>query len=240
MFNRNPRTARFHDFLRRVDADVIAFQELTAAHVTALQSLPGHRLTIAKDFREGEQLTYLGILSRLPAAAAKIVAHNAAEDVSPSWLGRRMQWRECLESQSLDVTAGATTVRLVNLHLTCAAPPRVRHAQLTDILHAHLPADRPALVCGDFNAFASPAVNLVVGWVFGCGWRDIFANDVAAIDRIAARGGGRRISVNAVTYPRWRLRLDHIISYGLSCVSYTAIGDTFGSDHRPLVAEIEG
>ena len=238
VFNRDRGTERLLACVDKVDADVVALQELTTAHVAALGQRDGYRLHTAEDFREGDQPTYLGLLTRRPAADHTVVAHNGRADLSPSWMGRRLVWRECLESQSLAVAVGDRLVRVVNLHLTCGAPPRVRSAQLRQALAGHTTADQPAVVCGDFNSFGAPVRNLVAGWAFGYRPQDLFGHDIAEIDRIAASAGLRRVFKHVVTYPRLGLQLDHMLVSRLRCTRSRVGDDRFGSDHRPLVADL--
>ncbi len=240
VFNLNRRLDRMLGFIAAVDADVLALQEVAAEHVRALGSLPGYGLFTAEDFVEDGALSLLAILTRLPAGDRRVVAHNRGRALSASPLGRRMAWRECLESLSVEVTppGGGRPVRVVTLHLSCAVSPRARLHELEQV-RAHLDPDGPAALCGDFNTFATPWLNPFVGWLYGFSWRDLPARDIVTLDGFCAANGFVRLAHEAPTFPRYRLHLDHLLLRGLRADRHHVERDTHGSDHRPIVAVVE-
>ena len=233
--NEDPDTVRA--FLKSCDADVVALQEATATHLSILEDLGGYRLFVAEDFIEDGVLYHLAIASRLPADDHRVLAHNPERAVSPSIQGRRMKWIEGLESQSVALTVGDAPVRLVNLHLPCGVAPARRLADL-DAAAAHLDGADRAVLCGDFNMFARPLLNLLGGWLFGVGLGEIGADERRRLDRFAAGHGLDRLFDRAVTFPRYRLHLDHILLRGLTARRARVETATYGSDHYPLIAEL--
>ena len=237
VFNLNDDSAAFASFIRNQRADVYALQELTNEHITFFRTLEGYRLFSAEDFVEGDQVTYLGILTRLPARDHEVIAHNPDRAVSDSRQGRRMKWRECLDSHAVTVTAEGHDVRIANLHLSCGVPPGIRRGQLNEASKHWSDVPR-AIVCGDFNSFARPLLNLAIGWLYGFGLSDALVNEDRELTRFAQDHGFKRAFRNAVTFPRYRLHLDHVLTRGVSLKGARVEQDTHGSDHRPLIVEL--
>lgn len=233
----NSGTDVVRDFVVGSDADVIALQELSENHVAALRMLDGYELCLAEDCIEKGQLSYLGLLSRVPVFDSKILTHNAKRAYSPSILGRTWRWQECLQSLSISVETSDGPVTIANVHLSCAVPPRTRRAQLEEAA-AHVPPEGPAVMCGDFNSFARPAINFLAGWAFGFGVGDLLADDRTMIDDFACGYELSRRSNSKATLPRFGLHLDHILTRGFGASSVQVSAETYGSDHRPLCVEL--
>lgn len=237
VFNLNDDFAAFASFIRNERADVYALQELTEEHLAFFRTLEGYQLFSAEDFVEGDQVTYLGILTRLPARDHEVIVHNPDRAVSDSLQGRRMKWRECLDSHAATVTADGHDVRIANLHLSCGVPPRTRREQLNEASKHWLDFPR-AVVCGDFNSFGRPLLNLAIGWLYGLGLSDVLVNEDRELTRFAQDHGFKRAFQRAITLPRYRLHLDHVLARGMSINSARVEQDVHGSDHRPLVVEL--
>ena len=237
VFNLNHDSEAFASFIKNERADVYALQELTDAHIAFFRTLEGYQLFSAEDFVEGDQVTYLGILTRLPSRDHEVIAHNPHRAISDSFQGRRMKWRECLDSHAVTVTAEGHEVRIANLHLSCGVPPRTRRRQLNEASRHWLEFPR-AVVCGDFNSFGRPFLNLAIGWLYGFGLSDIPVNEDRELTRFAEDHGFKRAFQRAVTFPRFRLHLDHLLARGVSIDTARVDPDTHGSDHRPLIVEL--
>lgn len=238
VLNRNRRVDLVEKFIRDVDADVLALQELSEEHIAAIRNIDGYALHLADDFVEKREISYLGLLTRLPSRDVKVIVHNREHAVSPSIAGRVMRWRECLQSQSVLVEVGAREVRVVNVHLSCAVSPRVRAAQLAEMVE-HFGSDDAVALCGDFNSFAKPMLNIAIGWAFGFGLPDLMTDEERLIAEFAATLNMERNFTDVITLPRYRLQLDHILTRGLNIISNHVEIECFGSDHRPLVATLE-
>lgn len=232
----NSRIDDVLNFVTGSDADVVALQELSDDHVTALRGLDGYELCLAEDCIEKGQLSYLGLLSRVPVVDRKTLTHNRERAYSPSLLGRMWRWQECLQSLSISVEWSSGLVTIATIHLSCAVPPRTRRTQLEQAA-AHIPPGAPAIVCGDFNSFARPAINFIAGWAFGYGVSDLWTSDLQMIDRFCAGHGLTRQRNNKATLPHFGLHLDHFLTRGFGADTVQVVAETYGSDHRPLCAE---
>ena len=127
--NRNRRLQEIRAFLETVDADIYALQEVSPDQLGMLQRWDGYTVHLADDFMEGRQLAKLALVTRLPARPALILDHNLERGLSDSLLGRFMTWRECMQSQSVDLITLGKTLRIINLHLSAAVSPKRRRAR---------------------------------------------------------------------------------------------------------------
>ena len=238
VFNRNKDINTFRRFLRDTSADVYVLQELADHHLAIIERLPDYTLHKAVDFIEGQETAYLGILTRLPSSDARIIIHNPDLQLSPSWVGRRNVWRESIESLSILVEDGGRNIRIINAHLVCAASPRLRVAQLQEIAQ-HFESCQRIVLCGDFNTFARPWYNFLVGWFYGFGIRDLWTNETTSLKIFADNHSMYAAVSNVVTFPRLRLQLDNMLLKGLKVTRSRVEDNTYGSDHRPLIATLD-
>lgn len=239
VFSQNENIDAFISFVRETNADIYAFQELTEKHLAAIQTFRGYTFHKALDFIERQEPAYLGIMTRLPCRAPMVIGHNVKRRLSPSWIGRQYGWRECIESLSILVKDGEQCVRIINAHLACAASPRIRMSQLQQISQ-HFGSNRNIVLCGDFNTFARPWYNFIIGWFYGFGIQDIWTNENNLLNTFSTTHSMSRAFVNVVTFPRLRLHLDNMLVKGLRINKSSVELNTHGSDHRPIIATLEG
>lgn len=238
VFNRSQAFDRFATFVREMDADLYAFQELTPAHVARLEDMAGYTLHLAEDFAENGETTYLGLFTKHPAHDHLVTSINPARDVSDSYVGRKNRWQECFESQTLDIEMRVGTVRAFNLHLACAVSPQARADQLV-VATGALDSVKRAAICGDFNSFSKPWLSPLIGIPYGFGARDLFADEIRLLDTFGAEHGLTRVPSHAVTFPKFRLQLDHVFTRGLAVRTVRVEPDTHGSDHRPVIVDTD-
>lgn len=233
VWNRSKDLEAFERFLHEQQADVYAFQELSTSHIDILRSIHGYELYIAEDFIEGEHLTHLGIFTRYDTLAHRVVTLNPDRLISPSWVGKYNRWIECLQSHYLTVSVQGSNVHIVNLHLSCGVSPTRRRFELMRAIEEVEQAER-IVICGDMNTFGEPKRNWLIGLFCGFGIQDFFSNEIKSLDCFAQQRGMVRGPGKAITFPRLRLHLDHILSRGMDVISYETIGNTYGSDHAPV------
>ena len=233
VWNLNQDISKFKKFLAEQDAEVFVFQELTSEHLEILRSIKGYNLYIADDFIEGEQLTHLGILTQLPVLGHGVVILNSDRRVSPSWIGRRNRWIECLQSHYLTLSINGLNTTIVNVHLSCGVSPTHRRRELVRAIGEVDQAER-ILICGDMNTFANPILNWLIGWFYGFGVGDLFIHEISSLDRFARHRGMVRAPRKAITFPRFKLHLDHIIVRGMDVLASDTECDSYGSDHVPV------
>ncbi len=227
VFNRSTAPSK----VNYCNADIVAFQELTGAH---LHSLSG-QVETAEDFVEKDQFTHLGLHSSLPLISRQTIALNPDRRVSPSFLGRRMRWIESLEAQHLIYSWSGASLSVVNLHLSCAVSMEQRRDEFDRLLASVSLAPR-AIILGDFNSFERWWTWPLLAPLTGAKPKPIGFSE---IDDLAARlkaRGFERIQTHYATYPKLNLTLDHIFYRGLTAVSHKVAQDVMGSDHRSLTA----
>ena len=207
----NPEIFALAGELASSGAEVILLQEITPENLATLQRTP---LWAAYPHRVLDPLPGFhgsAILSRYP------IVNGGPIDVA----GYPMT--------QADLATPAGVVRVVDVHavapLTTANASRWV-AQLAQLSRMDMPADRPLVLAGDFNATLDhgPLRELVVN-----GFRDAFVE--------SGRGLG-------ATWPRWRglvppvMRLDHVFVSQQFTVMSIREQTSAGSDHRRLVVQL--
>ena len=239
VFNQSRDFDRFDRFVRETKADFFAFQELTPSHISRLEAVDSHSLHLVEDFAEDGEMTYLGLFTPHPTRNHRVIAINPDRHISDSYIGRKNQWQECFELQSLDIEVDGGAVRAFNLHLACAVSPRARVAQLGRAI-AEIEGCARAVICGDFNSFGKPWLSPLIGLPYGFALRDLFTDEIRILDRFGDRYGLDRWPRRAVTFPKFGLHLDHIFTRGLAVRGAQVPADTQGSDHRPVIVDVDG
>jgi endonuclease/exonuclease/phosphatase (EEP) superfamily protein YafD len=215
LFNGRADAAAFARLVERLEADVVAVQEVTRAQADALgRALPFGKLEpAANHMGMGIALRYPASVSRLPLPRRGAFV---AELVGPGW----------------PEAPGA--VEIVNIHIVAPhlPPPwrtlAQRHGQLR-ALEAYLDAAprRPRALVGDLNATPLWPV-----------YRRLAARFADAA-RLAARQDGGRAGR---TWGPWAagprlLRIDHVLVAGLA-VGSAQVTPIAGSDHSALVVDL--
>lgn len=196
--------------LRRIDADVLCFQELTQGWNRSLLAAIGDRYPHRQlALRNGSFGT--GVYSRLPLVEAETL----------------LLTEEQLPVIRVVVEVGGERWAIYSVHL---APPlfdesvRRQRRQLRELLPLLAAEPLPALVGGDFNWGALTAGD---DRVQALGYRDAH--------ELIGRGRGATWPCMGKMRHLPGLRLDHIYARGL-VPSSLELGDPARSDHRPLIA----
>jgi len=236
LYNRRPTLAPALDYIAASGADILALQEASIACREALHAMGGWTVHSALDFSEAGEDCLLLVATRKPSVARRL-AINQERRLSPSLIGRRAGWVECLEALLVEI-AGPRPLVLANVHLSCAVGPSYRARELRQVLAA-LPPDRERLVCGDFNSFAHGWLRLA-GPLLGFRWRDYAIDERRSLERQLGQHGLQQLAKRPATFPRLGLELDQIaVSAGLRGAARLAVDrGTFGSDHCPLLLDL--
>jgi endonuclease/exonuclease/phosphatase family metal-dependent hydrolase len=237
-FISNPERNHLLAFIRQVDADVFAFQELTLANVLLLKDLTGYQTWFVEDYQDQGVRTWLGIVTRIPAWHHNVCTHNPTRRTSPSIIGKLNRWVENIQSQSI-VFGLERRLRLINIHLSAAASPTRRKEELAAIADGHFHEGEHLILCGDFNSAARLWTNLAAGLFLGFEPCDFFRNEIKSLNAFAATHGLSSCLSGVVTYPRFDLQLDHIFVRDLNCRHAKIVSENFGSDHLSVTAELE-
>ena len=182
-------------------------------------------------------MTYLGLLSKFPIVDEKVIEFPRFSEYSPSAIGRAMKWEECFEAHAVTIEPDGAPLTIVNLHLTNAAPPRVRIQELERIVEQFKNCQR-LVICGDFNTFATPLLNVLIGWQYSFRLTDLFIREISQLRAWAAERTLHLVDNRSPTFAGYRLlgfRLDHFLVRGIGIPSLTVEPKTFGSDHHPVM-----
>ncbi len=152
----------------------------------------------------------IAIISRWPLL--EVQEADLAEDGLPSLFGR--------------VVVGGSALNVLAMHTHTPLTPglaRARDAALARGARRISTMPGPAIAAGDLNLTSfSPVFGQ---FLEAAGLRDVFA------------GLGWRPTWQAGFWPL-ALRIDHILVSPELCVSNATVGPAFGSDHRPVVAQL--
>ena len=239
VLNRIDDGERVLEFVRSSDADVIAFQELTDSHVASLRSLTSYTLHTAEDFWEGDQITYLGVLTRLPVTTIRRHRLNAVRALSPSTLGRYMKWIESVDGLCVTLALAGKQWQFTNVHLPCATSATRRRSYLDEVLRVFRPTgNEVSVVLGDFNCFARPWLNWFAALPLGLPAREMLLHELRDLDTYMSACGyaTRQHAHTSATYP---LVLDRIFAKGARLEQMSVLSNSYGSDHRPIVAYLD-
>jgi endonuclease/exonuclease/phosphatase family metal-dependent hydrolase len=252
MLYRNQELERAFEFIAHTEFDLFCLQEVPKEFLSRLQSLP-YELAYARDtekvFGDGETLSmYNVILSKHPISAQTEIAFRDYWEFLP-WrsrffvsLMRPLEFSKVRNRAGLhvDITPpGSMPIRVMNLHLILAQPLwRLEEFEHAMIAHD---ASRPTIICGDFNILESLHVT-ILNWMFGGRFTDAFLyrRERTRIEERFIEHKLTNILRGQITHPFSRSQLDHIlVSHSFSVKTSAVLRDGFGSDHRPVYAEIE-
>jgi endonuclease/exonuclease/phosphatase (EEP) superfamily protein YafD len=211
--------------IRSLDADVVALQEVSPAHSSAIESelcadYP-YRLLEPRERAYGN-----GLISRLPMERSPAIIQD------PDWIGPPVIASLRFELQEVTfVACHAAPIRT-------EAQARERQAQVLVRFASEM---EPCVILGDFN---SSPTNIAYR---------ILARSLQDVWRAAGKGMGHTFPGRAWSrasgdglprplrrfVPPWVLRIDHIfITRDLRAVAARIGPEAGGSDHRPVVVDL--
>lgn len=240
MYNKNKRIPEAIDFLKQQDADIICLQELPQQHAPLLEKLGMHIMLNEEimRFRNPKKATeklYMVIASKFPIVNQKIVPHQYHYEHVSGFDTTYADYKA--DSQFIEVDAPQGKFRIFNTHFKCEAGPYHRLSQFREVVES-LSRERMNIICGDFNTFGKPFLNLFVWKYFGYKLHEIHIHERnilhALLDLYQLKNPFRR----TITFWKVPNQLDYIlIPLHLTVVQQKRLGLN-GSDHFPLLLEI--
>ena len=232
----NASSDRIVDFLEVVDADVVALQELSQSHLAHLDATGRWHVVRSRDQSGARTSSFLGVVSKVPPRNWRVVDLPAADRPKSSLFARLTATTGTQTGLLAEWEVSGKTLEVLNLHLTCATSPEGRRRERAAGLAA-MSADVPGVVLGDLNAMARRWISPAFAIPFGYRPRDLLLNELSEIAAWAA-GHGFATGIDGVTFPWLGLQLDQIFVRGATIVSGRILKSRFGSDHRPVVADL--
>jgi endonuclease/exonuclease/phosphatase family metal-dependent hydrolase len=238
MYYNNKDFSKALKFLEARSADVICLQEVPMDIVRDLKKKPWY-VSQAKARHRGLSRTKTRnvILSRYPIKEKG--SFSFVEEKKVSLKSRITGLSGPLEFQYVDIKLEKKKVRIFNSHLECNTSPSFRVKQFKQLLQLSNKSS-VNIYCGDLNTYGEWYVNVFVGYISNYKIKDIPKSEKALFSELFAKHDLNDIFQGEVTYPLFRLQLDHIlVPNNMRVVSKNVYKKRYGSDHRPIWVKVE-
>lgn len=248
----NKRFGAALDFIRHLDFDVLALQEVPERFLAELRALP-YPLAASPDWdfvdTKGNRTTqYLVLLSRYPITGSETVPSPDEWYRAPSSLNRLLLsligWRKPYRNKTALIATVAPSdgkpFEVACLHLSVAfSYPALRYREFDSAMGRMTPGV-PHIVCGDFNILEWPHLS-IASWLSGGGFGDVafWRREREAFERKFKKLGLQNPLRGKITHPIALSQLDHVlVPRGARVIAQKVIAATSGSDHHPVMVEI--
>lgn len=189
----------------------------------------------ALDHRDSNNQHYLIILTRL--SVCNYFCDYLDKKPPKSFLAKRYKIQSIRQFQYIDLIQNEQKIRIFNTHLEIAVGPTRRFGQFENLVK-HLSRDN--IICGDFNIFPHPIGSFFVGWAANFSLGDYKTNERKKFETLFKKLGLKNLFAKKITYPKYKLQLDHILtSNNLLVVDKKIEKKTTFSDHCQLYCEIK-
>lgn len=228
-------------FLKKQQADVICLQEFPAEHIGLLRNLDGHiaicdEVHIPRDRKKNGVRLYSVIFSRFAIKEQVIIPHKKTYDETAKTKDRYHHFQA--DSFYIDIDTPQGMFRVFNTHFRCFTGPTHRLAQFKEVL-THTDSSRQNIICGDFNTFAKPLVNILVWKFFGYKMQEIIINENKNFAKLISEHNLKNCFYKQVTFWKFPIQLDYIlVPLKVKVKSSRVFLRPHGSDHFPLMLEI--
>ncbi|WP_300039540.1 endonuclease/exonuclease/phosphatase family protein [uncultured Roseobacter sp.] len=238
VFNENTDATRIDTCLDYVTPDIVCLQEALPIHLQRLQARFPHML-LGRDYIQRGSLCHLAIASKLPLDSSKVSAHYPENKPHPSLFSQRAGWVEFLDSLSARVQIqDGSWLQIVNLHTSAATGPSTRLTEMEAVAKEHLEVNGRCVVAGDFNMFSRPWLAVFLALPFGFRLSDVATYEKQSVEAWW-RDRGFNPATRGITMPKWRLQLDQVFTREIRALNAEIVTNTFGSDHFPLIVELD-
>ncbi|MDP3725634.1 MAG: endonuclease/exonuclease/phosphatase family protein [bacterium] len=235
------------DFIFSHNPDIICLQEVPRLVLDTINSrvLGKYERVMGNDMRCGEELCFLVTLSRFP-----IIKWRAIQAL------KKGGWRsffssfwhnieEHLESLRVDILVERRRVRVLNVHLEVGTGPKNRLQQFRHVLRHGIRrwTIKSAIIAGDLNIYGQGWYERFVGWLwFGLRSVELLLNEREEFERIFKKRGLKNIFREETTFSTGgvNFQFDHIlVPRNTVVISRSVISEHCGSDHTPIIGEID-
>ncbi len=239
LWPKNRRQSEAIDFLLSLDADIICLQELREETVRYLQTIHTYSCVFAVDLHIGKEIFWKAVLSKQKPTAVRAVSFKIKTKpcLALTQLPQIKVSTEAFNFQYADFETNGEKIRVFNLHLASSTGPFHRFSQLKEVQEHFI--KNGTMICGDFNTFATPILNALVGLVYRYSWREYLIEEYNLLTHFAKQHHLQLCYEKQVTHPLSQMHLDHILAPERWMVkNATVYKNCYGSDHRLVVVEI--
>ena len=241
IYKKNRNIQKAITFLRQQQADVICLQEFPIDQINLIENI-GFYITTCEEVhiyhkkQKPIMRAYSVILSRFPIIQSSVIPHK--KRYMPS-NGKREKYAYFqADTLSADIDTPQGLFRVFNIHFKCFAGPHHRLSQFAEVMK-HLSPERHNMVCGDFNSFGKPWVNVLLWKLFYFRIQDIPINESKRLAKILKTHHLQNPLEHQVTFLKFPVQLDYIlIPEHLEVKAKRAFFRLHGSDHFPLMLEV--
>ncbi len=247
VWDENPKPAmEIVDFIFSHDADIVCLQEVREDVLRELIVRGVYHLEFARG-TESESLgtSFLVILSKLGVKKHGVI-RNTHTHSSASFFRWWKRIKEHLESHFVLINTKNVSLQVFNMHLPVFSGPLARIRQFRKIIKRRQ-AGYLHIIAGDFNIYADRWYHKFIGWLFlGHSNSDLLVDERDSFENIFKEHKLRNIFRGRTTYSLMMKMLlfqfDHIIIPDTIAdhVSRAYVcKDSGGSDHKPIIVELD-
>jgi len=238
VYNENPNSDRVKRCLHTYAPDIAILQEALPQHIAVVANY-FNNLTTGKDYLLKGEACFLVIASDYSLRNISTVRHFQQDKPYPSPFAKFMQWTEFLDTISADVVINSDiSIRSVALHTSAGATPSTRLVEISQTVNSHIFDHGPAIIAGDFNNFGHPLLSPIFALPLAYRLQDICVQETKAHETLLS-GFGFSNTVNGITFPKFLTQTDYIYIRNLIYKWGTLSVARFGSDHRPLIVDLD-
>lgn len=222
--------------------DIICLQEFPAEKLNLLAELTDYTFVqadekfIAKKPKRSTSLKLI-TLSKLPISCHTIIRHEAMP---------YKPWRY-INFKSLDISflyidiehPQIGPIRLFNVHFECVTSPSVRISRFLQVT-ANFSHYKTNIICGDFNNFGKPWINLFVWWFYrNYSFKEIFQDEKKIFQQHFEKQNLYNHFNNSKTFRKIPFQLDYILTPpSIMVLEQKVLSFNHGSDHNPILLKI--
>jgi endonuclease/exonuclease/phosphatase family metal-dependent hydrolase len=241
IFNKNEKIKSSLNFIFKYNPDIVCLQEFPEESLDLLNQKEYHFVN-AKDCttitlnkkNQTNSLLIIGIKRKIKHSteifSLKMPANNIIKKIT--------NLKESLEGLKITFTYKNNKISLFNCHLSFAARPFIRRKELRKILKN---GNGRRIICGDFNDFGNPFLNLFLGPFLNYRLKDYKINEIKYFERIFKKYKFNNWFFGEITHPISRQQLDYLLlSKELKIKNKEVLseGSKF-SDHLPLLVDLK-
>lgn len=233
------------DFLNSQHSNIMCLQEVSHELYLRLKADSAYHVYQAIDEYHGDSLSYLVIAGRHPLANTK-KPHRSFKFKKGlrTFIARLFRWREGQEYHYVDMDFSlhkgddtSSRIRFFNVHLDSAVGPWRRLRLFKQVLRRR---DRNGrnIICGDFNV-----LNTWYAWLYRLilgSWGDAWVKERSIFLKLFKKRRLKNIFDGFITHNTFASQLDYIlVPEEVEVLSKKIFEESYGSDHKPILVELE-